>query len=191
MSSDHDSRCMSAGRVNTAPFNTRRDRSMEPMALFGIQFTLSLFAYALIAAWYARPRLARLTPIGALVPLLWVHVFRIAGGTILAPGAVDPGVPDNFRQMVGVGDLVTAALALVALLALRFRPRGAVALVWLVLVVGAIDTTNAVIQSIRYSVFTYPLGLNWVIVTMYVPALVVSSVLILWQLLRHRQNPET
>jgi hypothetical protein len=30
----------------------------------------------------------------------------------------------------------------------------------------------------RYSVFTHGLGVNWVIVTMYVPALLVSSALI-------------
>ena len=35
--------------------------------------------------------------------------------------------------------------------------------------------------------FTYGLGVNWVIVTMYVPALLVSSVLIFIQL--RRPNP--
>ena len=43
---------------------------------------------------------------------------------------------------------------------------------------------NAIVQSMRYNVFTYPLGVNWVIVTSYVPALVVSSVLIARELLR-------
>ena len=42
---------------------------------------------------------------------------------------------------------------------------------------------NAIIRSIRFSVFTYPLGVNWAIVTMYVPALLVSSLLIFLQLL--------
>jgi hypothetical protein len=34
----------------------------------------------------------------------------------------------------------------------------------------------------RFNVFTHPLGLNWTIVTMYVPALLVSTVLIFIQL---------
>ena len=55
---------------------------------------------------------------------------------------------------------------------------------WLVIVVGTVDTVNAIIQSMRYDVFTHVLGLNWVIVTLYVPALLVSSVLIVLQLLR-------
>ena len=55
-----------------------------------------------------------------------------------------------------------------------------------------LDTVNAIIQSTRYSVFTYPLGVNWVIVTMYVPALLVSSLLIFLQLLsRNRLSTET
>jgi sugar (pentulose or hexulose) kinase len=156
---------------------------MEPIVLFAIQFTLSLAAYALIAFWYVTPRLSSVPREVALVPLLWIHAFRIVGGTILAPGAVDAGVPTDFRVMIGYGDLATAALALLALIALRARFRGAVALVWLCVVVGTLDTVNAIVQSMRDSVFTYPLGVNWVIVAMYVPALVVSSVLIFMQLL--------
>lgn len=159
---------------------------MEPIVLFGIQFTLSLLAYSLIAAWYVAPRLSRLPRELALVPLLWVHAFRVVGGTILAPGAVGPGVPMEFRTMIGYGDLITAVLALLALAALRIRVSGAIAFVWLVLIVGLLDTVNAIVQSMRFNVFAYALGVNWVIVTIYVPALLVSSLLILIQLLRNR-----
>jgi hypothetical protein len=120
----------------------------------------------------------------ALAPVLWVHAFRIVGGTILAPGAVAASVPAEFRTMIGFGDLATAVLALVALVALRFRLSAAIALVWLCLGVGLLDTVNAIIQSMRFSVFNDALGVNWVIVTMYVPALLVSSVLIFIQLRR-------
>jgi hypothetical protein len=157
---------------------------MEPIVLFGIQFTLALVAYGLIAWWYVAPRLSRLPREVALAPLLWVHAFRIVGGTILAPGAVAASVPAEFRTMIGYGDLATAVLALVALVALRFRLSAAIALVWLCLGVGLLDTVNAIIQSMRFSVFNDALGVNWVIVTMYVPALLVSSVLIFIQLRR-------
>jgi hypothetical protein len=157
---------------------------MPPIVLFGIQFTFCLAAYALIAWWYGAPRLSRLPRAVALVPLVWIHAFRMVGGTILAPGSVDPGVPTEFRTMIGYGDMATGLLALLALIALRLRWRGAIALVWLCLTVGLLDTVNAIIQSMRFSVFTYPLGLNWVIVTTYVPALLVSSVLIFIHLRR-------
>jgi hypothetical protein len=163
---------------------------MAPIVLFGIQFTLSLAAYALIAFWYVVPRLSGLPREAALVPLLWIHAFRVVGGTILAPGAVDAGVPMEFRTMIGYGDLVTAALALLALIALRARFSGAIALVWLCVVVGMLDTVNAIIQSMRDSVFSYALGVNWVIVAVYVPALLVSSLLIFMQLLRRDRSSQ-
>jgi hypothetical protein len=45
-----------------------------------------------------------------------------------------------------------------------------------------VDTVNAIVQSTRYGVFSYALGVNWVIVAVYVPALLVSSLLIFMQL---------
>ena len=161
---------------------------MGSVVLFGIQFTLSLVAYLLIAFWYVAPRLSRLPLETALVPLLWVHAFRTVGGTILAPGSVEAGVPMAFRVMIGYGDLATALLALLALIALRTRFSGAIALVWLCMIIGNLDTLNAIIQSVRYNVFTYALGLNWVIVTIYVPALLVSSLLIFMQLLSRNRS---
>src|SRR5262249_28343498 len=137
----------------------RRD-AMEPILLFGLQFTMSLVAYGLIAFWYVVPRLSKLSREAALVPLLWVHAFRIVGGTILAPGSVEAGVPMAFRVMIGYGDMATAFLALLALMALRARLSGAIAMVWLCIVVGMLDTINAIIQSMRDHVFTYALGFN-------------------------------
>ena len=156
---------------------------MGPVVLFGIQFTLSLAAYLLIAFWYVAPHLSKLPLETALVPLLWIHAFRMVGGTILAPGSVEAGVPMDFRVMIGYGDLATAFLALLALIALRAHFPRAIAWVWLCMTVGNLDTLNAIIQSVRYNVFTYALGLNWVIVTIYVPALLVCSLLIFMQLL--------
>jgi hypothetical protein len=162
---------------------------MTPIVLFSIQFTLSLVTYSLIAAWYVWPRLSNQPRELALQPLLWVHAFRVVGGTILAPGAVAVAVPEDFQKMIGYGDLITASLALLALVGLRLRWGSAIALVWLVLVIGAIDTTNAIIQSMRYDVFTLALGVNWVVVTLYVPALLVSSFMILLLLVRRQQIP--
>jgi hypothetical protein len=164
---------------------------MKPIVLFGIQFTLSLAAYSLIASWYVVPKLSGLPREVALAPLLWVHAFRIVGGTILAPGAVGPGVPTEFRTMIGYGDLVTAVLALLALIALRAHFSGAIGLVWICVTVGMLDTVNAIIQSMRFNVFALALGVNWVIVTIYVPALLVSSFLIVVQLLRPDRSTTT
>ena len=68
---------------------------------------------------------------------------------------------------------------------------GTLVAVWVFVVVGLLDTANAVVQSMRYSVFDEPLGVNWVIVTAYVPALLVSSYLIILELIRARQAPSS
>ena len=94
-----------------------------------------------------------------------------------------------FRVMIGYGDLATALLAVLALIALRARFSGAIALVWLCISVGMLDTINAIIQSLRYDVFSFPLVFNWVIVAIYVPALLVSSLLIFMQLLSPNRSP--
>jgi hypothetical protein len=47
---------------------------------------------------------------------------------------------------------------------------------------------NAIIQSVRDSVFTFALGVNWLIVSIYVPALLVSSLLIVLQLVSPRRS---
>jgi hypothetical protein len=162
--------------------------SIDPLVLFSIQFTFALLAYALAARWYAWPRIKPLSPAVALVPLVWIHVFRFVGGSILAPGSVGPGVPAEFREMVGYGDMVTAALALVALIALRLWGTRALWIVWVFVVIGLLDTANAVVQSMRFSVFDESLGVNWVIVTAYVPALLVSSYLIIVELILVRRT---
>lgn len=157
---------------------------MEPIVLFGVQFTFSLVIYIVIAVWYVMPRLSKQPREIALAALLWVHVFRVVGGTILAPGAVEASVPMDFRVVVGLGDMATAILALVAIVALHNHWHYGIALAWLCVTVGMLDTVNAIIQSMRYSIFAYALGINWVIVTIYVPALIVSSVLIFRLLLK-------
>lgn len=163
---------------------------MDPIALFGLQFVLSLAAFSLLGFWYVSPRIAALPREAAVVPLLWVHAFRVVGGTILAPGAVDAGVPTEFRTMVGFGDLATALLAMIALVALRLRAPWAIGLVWLCVIVGMVDTVNAVIQSVRFDVFAHALGVNWVIVTTYVPALLVTSLLIVRRLIGPRARAD-
>jgi len=157
---------------------------MSPFVLFNIQFVFVLIAYVLAAMWYVAPRLSLMSRQAALVPLLWVHVFRIAGGIILAPGSVEAAVPDSFRTAIGYGDMFIGVLALISLIALRMKAPWAVAFVWIAIVLGMLDTANAFIQSLSDNIFVYALGLNWVIVTLYVPALLVSGVMIFRQLLR-------
>jgi len=158
---------------------------MTSLQIFGLQFTLSVIVYGLIARWYVAPRLAALPLRDALIPLLLLHAMRHLGMTLLVPAVVDPLLPRGFAVPVAYGDLLALALALLAILALRTRLPMAMALVWLFNIWGSLDLLNALYQGIRLDVTRYQLGAAWYIPTFVVPALLVTHVMI-FRMLLHR-----
>lgn len=156
---------------------------MTPTQIFGLQVALSLLTYGLAARWYLLPRLARLDLVTALTPLLLFHTLRTIGLVFLVPGVVG-GLPATFAAPGAYGDLLTVGLAFLALVALRARWRGALALVWLFTVVGLLDFVNAFAQGLRADIAAqYALGPGWFIPTFAVPAFTVVHLLVIRLLL--------
>lgn len=162
---------------------------MSPFVALNIQSTFSLVAFALIALWHVAPRLNVRSREDALVPLLWVQVFRYAPLALYAPGQVDPRIPTDVVAAVGLGDLVSAAAALVALVALRLHAQGAIALVWGFSVVGIADLVFATLKAVGAEMYRFPMGWNWYILNFYVPMIVVGHVMIIRHLLRPHGEP--
>src|SRR5262245_31592108 len=158
-------------------------RSVTPFAALSVQSTLSLAVFSLIAAWHVEPRLRARPREDALVPLLWVQVFRYAPLSLYAPGQVDPRIPADVAAAVGLGDLVSALAALAAVVALRIHLRGAIALVWFFTVVGVSDLLFATMKAVAAEMYRFPMGWNWYILNFYVPMIVVGHVLIVRHLL--------
>lgn len=161
---------------------------MSPLTLLSVQSTLSLIIWTLLARWYVTPLLAARSREEALVPLLWVQVFRYTPLALYAPGQVDGGIPAGVRAAVGYGDLAVALVALVALLAVKRRRRGGIALAWVFSIVGVGDLVFATGKAVGAHMYTYYMGWNWYILNFYVPMLVVSHVLILSCLVRGRSE---
>ena len=157
---------------------------MNAFQIFGLQTTLSLIVYALIAKWYIWPRLTALPLHEALVPLLFLHAMRHIGTTVLVTVILDPAVPQAFTVPLAYGDLVAGLLALLSIFALRGHWSLAVPLVWLFNIWGIVDLLNAAYQGIRLNVVRYDLGAAWYIPTFFVPALYVTHVLIFMLLLK-------
>lgn len=80
-------------------------------------------------------------------------------------------------------------LAVIALVALRYRARIAPLLVWLFVVETLLDLVNAMIAGVSEQLFASASGLTWLILTFYVPLLWVSLGLIVWQLYVRHQEP--
>jgi hypothetical protein len=157
---------------------------MSSFHVLNIQSTLSLVAFALLARWHLAPRLAALPREEALVPLLWVQVFRYAPLALYAPGQVDPRIPGDVAAAVGYGDLISGVLALIAVAALELRARVAVPLVWIFSAVGVADLLFATYKAVGAHMYTFSMGFSWYILNFYVPALVVSHVMIVQRLIR-------
>lgn len=155
---------------------------MDSLAIFGLQFGLSLVVYGLLAKWYVAPWLAKQPTRQALVPLLIPHAFRHLGMAFLVPGLVVQQLPTFFAVAAAYGDLISGLLALVSLIALHARWRFAIALVWLLNIVGSADLLNA----LRQAEVVPDLGTTWYIPTFVVPLLLVTHGLMVAQLLKER-----
>src|SRR2546428_7078971 len=157
---------------------------MTPFQTLNVQSTMSLVSYALIARWHVAPALSRRSREEALMPLLWVHVFRYAPLTLYAVGQVDPRMPRDVAAVIGYGDFVSGVLALIAVIALRLRTPGGVAPVWIFSIVSIADLIFATYKAVGAQVYAMSLGWNWYILNFYVPMLIVTQVMILHRLLR-------
>jgi hypothetical protein len=71
-------------------------------------------------------------------------------------------------------------LAVIALVLLRYRPRIAVIVIWVLVAETILDLSNATIAGIRDGLFATASGVTWLILNFYVPLLWVSLALIVW-----------
>ncbi len=153
---------------------------MDALAIFGLQFILSLVVWGLIANWLLAPWLEKKSPHDALFWLILPHAFRYMGMVFLVPGVVARPLPGAFATPAAYGDLVTGVLALLAVIALRTGWAGALALIWLFNIVGTVDLLNA----LRHLNVVPDFGAAWYIPTFFVPLLLVTHFMIFARLLR-------
>ena len=136
------------------------------------------------ARLYLLPHLGGLAPRSVLVPILLLHSLRHLGLMFLAPGAVDPGMPGSFAWPAALGDLVTALLALAALVAVVEGWRFARSLVWAFNIFGTLDLALAITLATIYGAAVW-MGASYWIPAFWVPALLVTHYLTFIILRRH------
>jgi hypothetical protein len=153
---------------------------MDAVAIFGLQFFLSLVVWGLIAKWLLAPWLEKKSPHDVLFWLTLPHAFRYMGMVFLVPGVVARPLPDTFAPAAAYGDLLTGVLALLALIALRTGWNRALALVWIFNIVGTVDLLNA----LRQVNVVVDFGAAWYIPSLFVPLLLVTHFMVFARLLR-------
>ena len=76
---------------------------------------------------YISPVLGRMPIRAALVPLFLIHALRYLPSSVFAPGQVDPKIPMDTMASIAYGDLISALLALIAVVFLHLEWPGAIA----------------------------------------------------------------
>ena len=159
---------------------------MNSVTIFWLQLLTSVAVFAIVAAWYVWPSLTKLSRNAALIPLLWVHVPRYVGMTLLVTGMVDPKLPTEFLSGAAYGDLLEAALAFASIFALRSNWRVAIPLVWLANTWGFVDLLNGVRGVLQLNVPSFNLATFWYVYTFYAPLVLVSHLLIFLVLIKSK-----
>lgn len=160
---------------------------MDASHLLAFQFALSLLAWTTLGFLVVRPWLQTKPRRTALSVLLFPQTFRFVGVTLLAPGVVQPGLPEAFARPTAIGDSLATLLAWLALIALRADWRFAIAAVWLFNLVGLADMLLNLSRGVRLQVASQ-LGAAWFVPTFVVPAMLVVHVLVFVFLLRGRER---
>jgi hypothetical protein len=149
----------------------------------------SLFIYGFIARWYVMPWLKALGRADALIVLLWVHVFRYVA--LFTFSAQHDGYPisDVAAFEIVVGDVAGAALAFGAIIALRYRSYLGLVLSWLLAIETIFDLIIGIHRRILEPLRANVGGVLWLVLVFFVPMIIVSLAMLIWQLYARRGEP--
>lgn len=153
----------------------------------------SLLVSALVAFWYFVPWASHSTRRNALLGLLWLHVPRYV--TLILYSAQRDGYPISNRAVLEAvaGDVLGAALALAAIIAIhstiRWMRAGAVRLSWLLTAETVLDMVIGIVRKAHEPLWGKASGVTWLILDLYIPLLIVSVPLLVWQLVSRRREP--
>jgi len=147
---------------------------------------ITLFVLVMVSRWYVIPWLNRHARADALIALLWVHVFRYVALQVFSAQQSGFPISDGGAMEIVVGDVAGAAIAFVTIALLRSRVRLAIPLAWLLVAETAYDTVSNIHGGIQEHLMGAASGVTWMILTFFVPMVVVSSVLMAWQLYARR-----
>lgn len=157
---------------------------MTPLQIVIVSFAFAVVSFSFVAWWLYMPGLKARPRHEALTRLTAIHTTRCAGLAFVVPGVTGQALDPRFADWAAYGDFLAALLALLALVALRWRWPIAVALVWIFNVEGALDIVNAIIRAVLYN-SGGSWGGSWYIPIFAAPLLLVTHFM-MFQLLVER-----
>src|SRR5260370_11271282 len=151
--------------------------TMRVVNILTINLLLSTFVFWIAARIYLIPKLRQLEASAVVLPVLLLHAMRHLGLMFLAPGAVYHGMPREFAAPAAYGDLLSAALALIAIAAVTGKSRLARPLVALFNIEGTLDLIVAITLATMYDAAPF-MGPAYWIPAFWVPALLVTHYIV-------------
>ena len=146
--------------------------------IFGIQFLTSITICSILSYLFLFPYLKTKHRHTALTILIFPHLVRHLGLTLLTPGVVvGENLNQSFATSTAIGDYITVTLAVLAIIALQKNWKTKLQIVWLFNIIGFSDVLLAMTKGIKYQVL-HDLGPQWYVIAFGVPVLVVTHVLI-------------
>jgi hypothetical protein len=157
---------------------------MNIVYLFGIQFLWFVLVWAVIANLFVLPKIKGLEPNDQLLVWLSPQLFRVLGLGLLVDNLA-PSLPLSFALPTAIGDCLTAALALISIIALRQRWAWARRMALVCNIVGSLDLAialphAAVINAVKF------LTVQWYIPAVILPLMIVCHFMAFRVLFRHR-----
>jgi hypothetical protein len=151
-----------------------------------LAMSASFIAGTCAVVWWVAPWVSKRPWPHALTPLLLVHLFRHIALQLVSDQRGGFLISNAGRDQIVYGDLLGFALALGALAAIQrgwalWKP-----LMWVFAVATVLDLGNALVLGLREQLFDHASGVSWIILTFYVPALWLSTGVIVWQLVSRR-----
>jgi hypothetical protein len=145
-----------------------------------------LFVLVMVARWYVIPWLNSHARADALIALVWVHVFRYVALQVFSAQHTGFPISDGGAMEIVIGDVAGAVIAFITIALLRHRARLAIPLAWLLAAETAYDTVSNIHGGVQEHLMGAASGVTWMILVFFVPMVVVSGVLMVWQLYARR-----
>jgi uncharacterized membrane protein len=158
---------------------------MDNFIIINLQAIIGTISITLAFNWWIKPRIANLSIQDALLPFVFLNTFRYLGLSFMAKEQFYDGFPSDFLTTVGIWDLSTAVLAVIAAIALKSKWSFAIPLVWVFNIVGFSDLITAFPQFFGNKLYDHDLGFIWLMFVTYGLATFLSHIYIFIRLIKN------
>lgn len=161
---------------------------MDNFIIINLQAIIGTISIILAFNWWIKPRIANLSIQDALLPFVFLNTFRYLGLSFMTKEQFYDGFPTDFLTTVGLWDLSTAILAVIAAIALKRKWSFAIALVWVINIVGFTDLITAFPQFFGLKLYDHDLGFIWLMFVTYGLATFLSHIYIFTRLIKNLRS---